>query len=152
LAGFEVSTDGRFSGVHRGLDKNAILAVSSWEFRPAVKDGQPVAVYATINVTFHMISRWRTVGVEFRVPPGASRPAIHKAGAPRIAGEAGASAAVALEVDQHGDPVNVRAEKASDENWGREVVAAVEKWKFSPGMKDGNPISVPVKMTFVRQE
>ncbi len=37
-----------------GLDANAITAVSNWQFKPGKKDGQPVAVYATIEVTFHL--------------------------------------------------------------------------------------------------
>jgi TonB family protein len=38
-----------------GLDANAIAAVSNWQFKPGMKDGQPVAVYATIEVTFHLL-------------------------------------------------------------------------------------------------
>jgi TonB family protein len=37
-----------------GLDANAITAVSNWQFKPAMKDGQPVPVFATIEVTFHL--------------------------------------------------------------------------------------------------
>lgn len=38
-----------------GLDANAITAVSQWRFKPAMKDGAPVAVYATIEITFHLL-------------------------------------------------------------------------------------------------
>jgi len=38
-----------------GLDANAISAVSHWQFKPGMKDGQPVAVYATIEVNFHLL-------------------------------------------------------------------------------------------------
>jgi TonB family protein len=37
-----------------GLDANAIAAVWNWRFKPAMKDGEPVAVIATIEVTFHL--------------------------------------------------------------------------------------------------
>lgn len=37
-----------------GLDANAITAVSQWRFKPAMKDGEPVAVYANIEVNFHL--------------------------------------------------------------------------------------------------
>jgi TonB family protein len=38
-----------------GLDANAITAVSNWQFKPGMKDGQPVAVYATIQLTFRLL-------------------------------------------------------------------------------------------------
>jgi TonB family protein len=37
-----------------GLDANAVTAVSHWKFQPGMKDGKPVAVYATIEVTFKL--------------------------------------------------------------------------------------------------
>jgi TonB family protein len=38
-----------------GLDQKAIEAVEKWLFKPGMKDGKPVAVYATIEVTFHLL-------------------------------------------------------------------------------------------------
>lgn len=38
-----------------GLDEKALEAVGTWLFKPAMKDGKPVAVYATIEVTFHLL-------------------------------------------------------------------------------------------------
>jgi len=38
-----------------GLDQKAIEAVEKWLFKPGLKDGKPVAVYATIQVTFHLL-------------------------------------------------------------------------------------------------
>ena len=42
-------------GLGLGLDENAIDAISQWRFRPAVKDGQPVTVPATIEVNFRLL-------------------------------------------------------------------------------------------------
>jgi TonB family protein len=38
-----------------GLDQKAMEAVEKWLFRPGMKDGKPVAVFATIQVTFHLL-------------------------------------------------------------------------------------------------
>jgi TonB family protein len=36
------------------LDSQAIAAVSTWQFEPAVKDGKPVAVHLKTEVGFHL--------------------------------------------------------------------------------------------------
>jgi protein TonB len=35
-----------------GLDREAIAALKQWQFRPGVKDGKPVAVQVTVEMTF----------------------------------------------------------------------------------------------------
>jgi TonB family protein len=42
-------------GLGLGLDEKALQAISQWKFKPAVKDGQPVAVMATIEVNFRLL-------------------------------------------------------------------------------------------------
>jgi TonB family protein len=37
-----------------GLDTNAVAAVEAWKFQPGTKDGQAVAVKATIEVNFRL--------------------------------------------------------------------------------------------------
>jgi periplasmic protein TonB len=37
-----------------GLDEKAMEAVKNWRFDPALKDGKPVAVQITVEVTFHL--------------------------------------------------------------------------------------------------
>lgn len=40
-------------GVDPQLDRNAIEALSRWEFRPALRDGQPVDLEAVVRIPFH---------------------------------------------------------------------------------------------------
>ena len=37
-----------------GFEQAAIAAVKQWRYEPATKDGQPVDVVLTINVSFHL--------------------------------------------------------------------------------------------------
>jgi periplasmic protein TonB len=37
-----------------GLDEKAIEAVKQWKFKPAMKDGNPVAVRISVEVNFHL--------------------------------------------------------------------------------------------------
>ena len=56
-----VDVDGRaknikvMKGVGLGLDEKAIEAVQKWKFAPGKKNGQPVAVYATVEVNFRLL-------------------------------------------------------------------------------------------------
>jgi protein TonB len=35
-----------------GLDKNAVAAMKQWEFKPGTKDGKPVTVRVSLEITF----------------------------------------------------------------------------------------------------
>jgi protein TonB len=37
-----------------GLDEKAIEAVKNWRFRPALRNGQPVAAQIGVQVDFHL--------------------------------------------------------------------------------------------------
>jgi TonB family protein len=56
-----VGTDGTVHDVRivrplgLGLDQKAIEAVQKWTFKPAMRDGKPVNVYATIEVNFRLL-------------------------------------------------------------------------------------------------
>jgi TonB family protein len=42
-------------GLDPGLDANAVEAVGTWLFRPATKDGEPVAVAAKVEINFRLL-------------------------------------------------------------------------------------------------
>jgi TonB family protein len=41
-------------GIGMGLDQKAIEAVQQWRFDPATKDGRPVAVQISVEVSFKL--------------------------------------------------------------------------------------------------
>ncbi len=55
-----VTTEGKvrdlkvIKSLDKGLDKQALTAVSTWRFEPATKDGKPVAVHLATDVTFRL--------------------------------------------------------------------------------------------------
>jgi TonB family protein len=42
-------------GLGLGLDENAMDAIRHWQFSPALKDGQPVPVAATVEVNYRLM-------------------------------------------------------------------------------------------------
>jgi TonB family protein len=136
-----------------GLDEKAIEAVRTWKFQPAMKGGQAMAVQATIEVNFRIQDKpgkpaWHMKCISFNPPAGAARPHVNSLKFPGSdADAAGSVVTVSFDIDEHGKPVNLHADKSSDAKWEGEVLGAVKGWKFDPGMKDGMPVAVPCTVT-----
>jgi TonB family protein len=156
-----VGTDGRASNFQikqslgMGLDEKAIEAVSDWRFKPGMKEGQPVAVFATVEVRYPPFpdSRaWHLTRAACNLPPGASPPILTKASYPSSSGPEGyAAVSLVLDVDETGIPQNVHVEKSSDVKWEAEVAKMVTYgWQFSAGLKDGNRVTIPCTLEFAR--
>ncbi len=139
-----------------GLDEEAIAAVSEWLFRPGVKEGKPVNVQAKIQVNFRLLETEPTgvtslARADFHTPLGATRPFVDKSVFPRHSAAAeNATMTVTFDVDEKGNTGNIRVERASDDMWASEVTAALSKWRFIPGSKDGIALSISCTMGFVR--
>jgi TonB family protein len=144
-----------------GLDERAVAAAEGWRFNPGSKQ------LATLEVEFALPSKhshWHLVGAEFKTPEGASRPTFAAADYPVGSGigfdaydEArilsvigrGASATVSFDIDENGNPGHFEVVNDSFDVWGPEAIRVIEGWHFHPGMKGGNPISVPCTLSLV---
>jgi TonB family protein len=55
-----IGTDGRVTNIHvarglgHGLDQKAVECLRKWIFKPAVRDGEPVAVRANVEINFRL--------------------------------------------------------------------------------------------------
>ena len=47
---------------------------------------------------------------------------------------------LSLMIDPQGLPKNIRVTKSLDKGLDQEAIAAIEKWHFAPGIKDGKPV------------
>jgi TonB family protein len=139
-----------------GLDENAIQAVTAWEFAPGMKDGQPVNVIVTVIVNFRLLAKespgiWHLSRADFNVPQDALRPFLQKTADLRVPRDASrANATVTFDINEQGLPVNIQIEKTSDDAWARQVTTSLREWRFIPGYKNLNPLSIPCTMEFVR--
>jgi hypothetical protein len=106
-------------------------------------------------------SPWHLIRAEFHPREGASRPVFSIVNYPRGAGIGPAAteeawvisatgrfgaAKVSLDIDEGGNPANFQVENASEELWGVEAVHLISGWRFRPGMRAGNPVSVRCTM------
>ena len=136
-----------------GLDEAALVAAGR----------SPPVQSAVVRFGFFLASkqsRWHLLRVAFATPIGVSRPHFVSTNYPggsdmsptaldsaRILAAIGrqrqALAIVTFDVDEVGNPANIRAEGATEELWGDEAVSFVRLWKFSPATKEGKPVEVP---------
>jgi TonB family protein len=56
---------------------------------------------------------------------------------------------LSFDVDERGYPIRFRIQRASAEMWGGEAIALLREWRFTPGEKNGVPISVPCTLDLV---
>jgi TonB family protein len=142
-----------------GLDEKAIAAVAKWRFRPATKNGEPIDTKTQIEVNFRLLDNlqapWHLSRAAFLFPRGVERPVVRQVAAPHIAADASnATATVTFDINERGEPFNVRIDKASDQSsendWSRSVTDALHQWRFTPASLNGHPVVVTSTLDFVR--
>ena len=150
-----------------GLDEKALEAAKQWRFSPGDNPSLPLKIGVEFLLPDKQ-SRWHLTRVSFDPPTGASRPVFLSARYPlgsglaldvgpspideaRIVAAVGrqAWAIVSFDVDENGFPRNFEAPDASVDLWKNQAIALVRQWRFTPGMKDGKPITVRCTLELV---
>jgi TonB family protein len=56
---------------------------------------------------------------------------------------------LSFDVNEGGLPVNIQVVRSSDPVWDDQATTVLRYWRFTPGKKDGKPVSVPCSFDFV---
>jgi TonB family protein len=137
-----------------GLDEEAVEAVSKWQFRPGMKDGQPVEVRSTIEVNFRLLDdprEWSVKTATFTTSPGGTRPRLVKAPHPPLnESSEPASVRIAFDVDKQGVPTDIQVVDSSDPKWNDEAIELIRGWLFEPASEDGAAIAAHAEFQLKR--
>ena len=136
LVHLTVDADGLPQDIHvvrsvgMGMDEKAIEAAQQFRFQPATEDGKPVASGMNLELK---IGGGDKLTVLHSVPlePTDEARQNHLSGVIRLA----------LTIDEHGNPQNVRVVQGLGMGMDERAVAALKQYKFEPLLKDGQPVS-----------
>jgi TonB family protein len=157
LLDVEVDTNGQPANIRvirslgMGLDEKAIEAVKKWKFVPATKGGVPVKVSAQIEVEFRLQADGEPRPGVNKIGNGVTAPVLIYKTEPEYSeeGRAAKFQGVVLlyaQINPLGQAVNLRVLRSLGLGLDEKAMEAVKMWKFKPGMKDGNPVTVEVQI------
>ena len=148
---FLIGKDGRPRGVVGGEVEAAARAVEGWQFAPATLDGRPAE--ANAEVEFECRPEGMILLIEmpkapvYRVGGGVSAPVILSKVEPRYSEAARqakiqGSARIALQVSTDGRVTHMVVVQPLGFGLDEKAMEGLKRWRFTPGMKDGKPVTV----------
>lgn len=137
-------------GLDPGLDRNAVAAFAEWRFKPGTKDGRPVSVLVTIQMTFTLrdprIYDKKSEGVTAPVMLTEAKPSYTAdAIRDRITGSVDVEGIVGVD----GKLTGVRVVKGLDAGLDRKAIEAAEQWTFTPATLEGRAVPYRVQLQFI---
>jgi len=153
-----VSADGKVSdarvarSLEPSLDRQALTTVKTWEFKPAMRDGVPVAVRVSVEVTFRLAFRppdnvvFSAAGKDDIPPQPISAPNPEYTQQARRAQLQG-TVVLELVVNKKGHVTNVTeiGPKLGLGLDGR-AMKTVRKWKYHPATSKGEPVGAQIRV------
>jgi len=143
-------------GLGYGLDEKALDTVKKWQFQPALQEGKPIAMVAKVDVSFHFyhpdpppdLSKYQKTAKD-----GASPPRPLYAPAPEYPltvqmqiPKSGGVVIVGAGIGTDGSVEVVFIAKSQGPIMDKIALETVKKWRFTPAMKDGNPVPVRINV------
>jgi len=137
-------------GLGFGLDQNALVAVRNWHFVPGRRNGRPVGSSIRVDVEFNLktaeLNESIANDMATRIGPGVTPPQVVYRSDPvsPATGQSAAGGAVVLDaiIPEDGIPRVIRVIRSLDWQFDESAINALRQWRFSPAMKDGNPVKV----------
>jgi TonB family protein len=133
-------------GLGYGLDQRAIGAALSWKFVPAIQNGIPVQAVAQIDVDFKLPPE-----TPYRIGGGITAPLVISRVEPQYTDEARnlrytGTVVLNATVGVDGTIKVAKAIRELDHGLTESAIAALEQWKFKPGVKDGKPVPISLNI------
>ena len=138
------------------LIRSAIDAVSQWQYKPFLLNGQPIEVATTINVnyTFGGNAPAATPGPQSSLqsePSARSIPELVSKVEPEYSPQARAAKVhgvdtLSLVVDKQGLPTDVHVVKGLEASLDKNAVATVEQYRFKPALENGQPVEKAINV------
>ncbi|WP_442890393.1 TonB family protein [Congregicoccus parvus] len=133
----------------RKLVPFALQTVSAWRFASPLAGGEPVAVRVRVPIQFpSYMSRYLEIGQVDKTPNPIKRVGPKYPGSQR---DRGVQARVMLTfvVDVEGMPQRIRVRETTGPEFSEAAIAALQQWRFEPGMKDGKPVGVQMALPMI---
>lgn len=138
--------------VQSSVDKAAVAALSKWKFKPASKDGKPVAYQLDVHMIFDR-RRGHRGPVYDSGSAGVTNPAVIKEVKPKFTIDPvrrRADGTVELDgiVETDGTISSVRLLKPLHPEFNVEAINALLQWRFKPCLLAGVPVACRVTVEF----
>jgi TonB family protein len=138
-------------GLGFGLDQNALVAVRDWHFVPGKRNGRPVESSILVDVEFNLktaeLNESIANDMATRIGPGVTPPQVVYRSDPvspmnRQSVAPGGTVVLDAIIPEDGIPRVIRVIRSLDWQFDESAINALQQWRFSPAMKDGNPVKV----------
>lgn len=150
---------------HSLFSEAAVECVRQWKYEPASSNGEPIAVWFTINVVFRLAGMpdeamlpMQTYSEEALVAcygtADPSRVEPYDTPAERISGEElegkglRGQVTVTFDICRDGSVRGGMIEGTTDLRLSSPAIATVRKWRFRPATRDGAPVASTGRVTF----
>ncbi len=127
------------------MSRLASKAVSQWKYKPATKNGRPVA--SKLAVPFR--SRGGLLVAQQQADKNPKPIQKKSPKLPTNLSHINGYVRVLLELDEKGNVVTASAKESSHAELDGPAIEAAEKWKFRPAQKDGKPVASTLILPFV---
>lgn len=141
---------------HPALEESAIKAFRQWRFSPATEDGQPVDMTIQIPIAFRLDNHGRGDGdtgaaggtKADETMPQLITESIVTPEYPEEARDAGVTGRMLLETEvlPDGTPgkITIKEGIPGYPGFDQMAIEAVRQWRFTPGTRDGKPVTCTV--------